>query len=129
MCRYCNRDLPETPAQRVTREQAGEVGRLRFAAELIWLILGTLFIVNRPHGADGTWGRGFGDLGHHRCMPGWLELLALAGEPSEAPLSRRAPERLRGGPDLRRCWSACCGRLTGSPRGWAAGLLRHLWAM
>jgi hypothetical protein len=46
VCRYCHRDLPETPAQRVTREQAGEVRRLRFAAELIWLILGALFIVN-----------------------------------------------------------------------------------
>jgi hypothetical protein len=89
VCRYCNRDLRETAAQKVTREQAGEVRRLRFAAELIWLILGALFIVNGLTGQTERGARGFGDLGHHRCMPGWLELLALAGGSTEPPLSRR----------------------------------------
>jgi hypothetical protein len=46
VCWYCNRDLPETPAHKVTREQAGELRRLRFAAELIWLVLGALFIIS-----------------------------------------------------------------------------------
>jgi hypothetical protein len=45
VCWYCNRDLRETPARRVMREQASEVRRLRFAAELIWLLLGALFII------------------------------------------------------------------------------------
>jgi hypothetical protein len=86
VCRYSNRDLPETPAQRVTREQAGEVRRLRFAAELIWLMLGALFIVNGLTGQKECGAEASVISVINRCMPGWLELLALAGEPSEAPL-------------------------------------------
>jgi hypothetical protein len=95
VCRFCNRDLPETPAQKVRREQIAliealkranetlrqrdaesplsQVGRgFRFAWELLWLVIGVLFIIFGLAGqSEGGAGASVFSVILGVCLVGW----------------------------------------------------------